>query len=221
MSSAVFTHGGRTLLAAGADGTIRIWCRSGGEGKNVWEEKRIIRTNRKEITDLCLSPDGSLLAFACRRDPRIHLWDVDSGRPVCEWKGHSAWVLAFAFSADNRLLATGSFDYTAKVWDLRGVRAGTKPRLLTTLERQSRAVSKCFFGPYGKTLVTASDEEPIRFWDLVTFDERASVETRQGEIFDMTVSADGRFMATAGGYRIGPIGCVELWPAAARPLREK
>jgi RNA polymerase sigma factor (sigma-70 family) len=63
---------------------------------------------------LALSPDGKSLIT-----PGLTplLWEVATGKVRARIKGHAAWVGAVAFSPDGRLLATGSRDTTALVWD--------------------------------------------------------------------------------------------------------
>ena len=43
-------------------------------------------------------------------------------------KGHTNWVSAVAYSSDGRHLASGSFDRTVKIWDVR------RPAALHTIE---------------------------------------------------------------------------------------
>ena len=44
------------------------------------------------------------------------LWDAADGKPLRRLPGHAGRVIAVAFSRDGRLLATGSFDGTARLW---------------------------------------------------------------------------------------------------------
>ena len=51
---------------------------------------------------------------------RVIFWDLATGEPAGTLRGHEDYVSAVAFSADGKLLATGSFDHTVKVWDVAG-----------------------------------------------------------------------------------------------------
>src|SRR5262249_50491424 len=51
-------------------------------------------------------------------DRSVRLWEVATARQRLRLEGHQANVGALAFSADGKLLASGSRDTTALLWDL-------------------------------------------------------------------------------------------------------
>ncbi len=53
-------------------------------------------------------------------DGRIVIFEVATGKQRGLLTGHRGWVEALRFSADSRLLVSGSMDTTALVWDLTG-----------------------------------------------------------------------------------------------------
>ena len=46
------------------------------------------------------------------------LWDAETGAPRGEPMKHDHWVDAVAFSPDGKTVLTGSFDKTARLWDV-------------------------------------------------------------------------------------------------------
>jgi WD40 repeat protein len=46
----------------------------------------------------------------------VKLWDTTTGEEIKTLSGHTNWVYAVSFSPDGKLLASGSFDNTVKLW---------------------------------------------------------------------------------------------------------
>jgi WD40 repeat protein len=127
-------NGQAPSLAFSADG--RNLATATGQGVILWET-----TSGKELRRLegaggagCLvfSPDGRTLAGGSNGPAGfpVHMWEVASGGLRATFTdGHRAMISSLAFSADGRLLASGSADTTALVWDAGGrflVQAGVE-----------------------------------------------------------------------------------------------
>jgi WD40 repeat protein len=48
-----------------------------------------------------------------------HLYDTRTGQPIQRFSGHSSGITDAAFSSDGARIVTGSFDNTARVWDVK------------------------------------------------------------------------------------------------------
>ena len=87
---------------------------------------------------ITFSPDSRMLAWGGWGDPSIHFVEVATGRERHALRGHKGRILSLTFSADARMLVSGSEDTTAPVWDLAGPLGGphkeTKPPTLAELE---------------------------------------------------------------------------------------
>src|SRR5690606_1226622 len=57
-------------------------------------------------------------AFTGSGDYTIKLWDLDTGREMLRFSGHSGTVYALALSGDGRQLLSGSLDGSARLWDV-------------------------------------------------------------------------------------------------------
>lgn len=53
-------------------------------------------------------------------DHLARVWDIDTGRIVCELKGHTGGVLCAEFSRDGQSVATAAEDLSIKLWKLEG-----------------------------------------------------------------------------------------------------
>jgi WD40 repeat protein/uncharacterized caspase-like protein len=186
---------------------------------SLWDVKKgkqitAMVVNQTRINGLAVSPDGRGLAIAGglhkefmpkkNEDPgnSVRLIQSHGGKlqPFI-LKGHRQMVLAVAYSADSKLLASGSSDATIKLWD------PGKKTLLTTLSGHTADVSALAFSHDGRYLVSASDDHSVCLWDVGT---RKLVATFVGFGRDEFVLAtpDGYYTASRQGlkavaYRLG------------------
>lgn len=134
-------------------------------------------------------------------------------REVCR-VAHDGRVTSVAFNSDGTLLATGSRDQTARVWDST---TGAELLRLDHQEPSFRYVSSVAFSPDGTRLATGTGDarllfrkplpaEPVRVWDLASGGELLCVSHRDLRTFgselqtmswsSVTFSADGSRLLT-------------------------
>ena len=75
------------------------------------------------------------------------------------FEGHRERVVSVAFSPDGTLIASSSYDYTIKLWNLEG-------RVLQTFEGHKRIVNSIAFSPNGKMIASGSDDKTIKLWTI-------------------------------------------------------
>jgi WD40 repeat protein len=81
------------------------------------------------------------------------LWEVASGREVHRIEGHTKAVTGIAFSPDDWLLASGSYDGTMRLWE---VASGREVR---RLEDVTRGVGGPALSPDGRLLAFSFAQE--------------------------------------------------------------
>jgi WD40 repeat protein len=127
----------------------------------------------------------------------IKLWDPESGRLLQTLEGHSDSVNSVAFSADGKLLASGSYDRTIKLWDTES------GRLLQTLEGNSDSVNSVAFSADGKQLASSHDRT-VKLWDPESGRLLRAILT-DSFVFALLFSDDGSSLQTNRG-------CLSLQP---------
>lgn len=51
-------------------------------------------------------------------DSLAKIWDVETQKLLFDLEGHEGEIISLNFSSDGDWIVTGSFDKTAKVWDI-------------------------------------------------------------------------------------------------------
>ncbi len=117
--------------------------------------------------------------------------------------GHGGMVRALAVSPDGSRVLTGSFDYTAKLWDF------VEQKEIGEFDRHLGPVNAVAFLPAGNRALSASDDRTIMLWDLATQRPVRTLNGHTNKVTAIAVSANGRVVATGGWDRT-----VRLWDLA-------
>lgn len=108
-------------------------------------------------------------------------------------RGHDAAVMTVAFSPDGWRLASGGWDRTVRVWDLRQPQASAQ--ILATLPG---GVWDVTFSPDGQRLAAGSDDGTIHVWDLRQPQSTPILLSgHQDHVQSVAFSPDGQRLASA------------------------
>ena len=107
------------LIAGGMYGELRVWC-----AESLTTLFAIPQPETRKPYALAFSPCGKYLASGTwwekgMEKMAIRLWDVANGENIATLWGHPTDIQSLAFSPDGTLLATGSFECTTLLWDLK------------------------------------------------------------------------------------------------------
>jgi WD40 repeat protein len=225
---AMYLPGGRYLISAGTDRSVRLWDRTTG---------RLIRTFRGSgaIKSLAVMPDGSAV-LSGTTDGAIELWETASGRLLRTLQGHKKIVLSLAVSADGGYIASASDDGTVRIWNaatglqLRIIAdhhspvsalafTADKPRVISGDENGMVAVHDLATGkitrkwkadsfltslavtPDGSRVITGGADQLVQIWDLATGASIRTIKRHTGRLNGVAVAPDGGRIASVAGDR--------------------
>jgi WD40 repeat protein len=225
-----FAPDGR-VFTCGYDRTVRAWDPATGKpGLTLLMDTRY-------VLGLAVSPDGSLVAASGLRND-FPVWDAKTGKEVFRLPGHgdTGGVRKLRFSADEQTLLSWGDDWTLRAFDtltgkLKSEHSFIPKEFLDKEDPQVRMKIEfggidpfyADLGPDGKTLVLAKGKDVFAY-AADTGKERFKVEADPQRVDKLALSADGKWLATAGpgderGKVPGPGGS-EVWPPHQVVIRD-
>lgn len=168
------------LISGSADWTIKIWDLS---------TNQVIKTlegHQGSIRALAVSPDGRTLVSGST-DGTVRVWDLKTLTLQHTLIGHTDLVRTVAISPDGQLIASGSWDKTIKLWGLSPQQKAhlenhyqsNSPQLIGTLTGHQEYINSIAFTPNGQMLISGSDDNKIKIWELHLSDSKSSAKPKE------------------------------------------
>ena len=174
---------GKRFVMGGQSGTAQVW--------DVAADRQIaeLKTGGQYIFAAAFSPDGKQVALGTNDRPAyLKVFDAASGHLVWEFTthkaadgriiGHEDAVLSVAYSGDGKRLLTGSYDNTARLWDVE------KHEEEQVFRGHDWWVWSAAFSPDERWIVTASQDGTAMVWEIATGEARATFRGHTGPVYD-------------------------------------
>ena len=149
-----------------------------------------------EIKSLSVSCDSKLFASA-GRDSIIRVYDLDTLYISHELKGHAGSVKTLSFSPTNpSLLISTAYDDTLRLWDVDSESC--------LLNAHHLNITSAIFSQNSSLIISAGKDNRIKIWEpgnptsIKILDFRNQKKNFPGTINSLTLSADNRYLFTAG-----------------------
>ncbi len=183
---------GNTLYSASSDGIIRLY-------NFETQTEQLIHTKQPwHAWDAALSNDEKLVATGCWGEVRI--WDIEKQEFYEPMKKDGNFVIAIAFSPDNKMIASGHWKGKVRFWDVANM------RLHTELDGHSEDINDVAFSPDGKSFASASEDGTTHLWNLDTMQKTIlPIEDSRG-VEKLAFSPDSSLLITARWN-----GSMQIW----------
>lgn len=134
---------------------------------------------------------------------QVIYYNENAAHPPLPWasnlESHNASVNSVAISPDGKILATGSDDNSAKIWDLQS------GNVILTLKGHNASVNSIAFSPDGKRLATASIDNTAKTWDIGKGKTLSTFIGHKSYVSSIAFSPDGKYLATGSGDKTAKI----------------
>jgi WD40 repeat protein len=181
----ITTHEGQ-IFSASNDGTVRRWDMA------LFHQQVVDLPGEPAST--AIAPDGKnvVVGFA---DGTLRLYSLLDNRLLWEQEEvHTSYVKSLAFNVDGNLLASASFDKTAKLWQVQE----NKLQEQQTFAGHDRAVQAVAFSPNSKTLATASYDGQIGLFAVGTEEKRFIENAHEGKVVSVAFDSSGTRLLSSG-----------------------
>ncbi|MFN6066740.1 MAG: WD40 repeat domain-containing protein, partial [Pseudanabaena sp.] len=109
-------------------------------------------------------------------------------------KGHNGWVRAVAFFPNGFSFASGSYDRTLRLWNVRD----NQP--FETLSKHFGSISginAIAVHPNGNTFATACIDKSVKLWNFRSGQPINNLEGHEGQVYSVAYSPNGKTLVSA------------------------
>jgi WD40 repeat protein/tRNA A-37 threonylcarbamoyl transferase component Bud32 len=206
-----YVPGGRQIVSASADGTLRLWDVTSGT------EIRRFKGHAGPVEGVAVSPGGNTI-LSCSQDKTVRLWELATAREIRRFVAHAGWVYGVAFSPDGKLALSAGTSWGGTTGDflcLWNVETGHE---IHRFHGHGDAILAVTFAPDGRSALSASFDTSVRLWDVATGRELRRFP-HTSRVYAVAFSPDGwHFVSGCGGSSLrdgavfDPVNCVvRLW----------
>uniref|UniRef100_A0A8C5GRB7 U3 small nucleolar RNA-associated protein 13 C-terminal domain-containing protein n=1 Tax=Gouania willdenowi TaxID=441366 RepID=A0A8C5GRB7_GOUWI len=194
------------------DRSVRVWHMDSDSGHVTCVAHGSSHTNA--VGSICCSRLKASFIVTGSQDCTVKVWDLPAELPVegeevhqltarITEKAHDKDVNSVAVSPNDKLLASGSQDRTAKLWSLR---PEGPLELLGVFRGHRRGIWMVCFSPVDQVLASSSADGTAKLWGLQDFSCLKTFEGHDASVLKVIFVSRGTQLLTSGSD-----GLVKLW----------
>ncbi|KAG6800849.1 transducin beta-like protein 3 [Apis mellifera caucasica] len=194
------------LISAAKDNSIRVWLMDKQTNKISCIASAIRHT--APIGSIAISQTSFKFFVSVSQDLCLKLWNLQNDiefKGICSLNvihttlAHQKDINSVTISPNDKLIATGSQDKTAKLWS-------ADLQLLGVFRGHRRGVWCVRFSPIDQVLLTASADCTIKLWSLTELHCLKTLEGHESSVLKAEFLSRGMQIITASGD-----GLLKLW----------
>lgn len=151
---------------------------------------RIVKDLEYNFISMAYSFDGKRIVTTSKENLKI--WDVNTGKVLCELYGHSKRVLTAAFSPNGDLIVSASEDGMIRVWNALG---GNTIKVYHFQASDYPQITHVAFSFDGKRVVSVSYGGEVVVWDVVSGTKLFSWKHKSDVVIGATINPDEKRIA--------------------------
>jgi len=130
-------------------------------------------------------------------DFTLFLWQPsESKQHLTRMTGHQALINQVQFSPDGRMIASGSFDKSVKLWD------GVTGKYITSLRGHVSSVYQIAWSADSRLICSGSSDSTLKVWDARTKKLLHDLPGHADEVYAVDWSPDGERVASGGKDKV-------------------
>ncbi|MEJ6482206.1 hypothetical protein N0Y54_12875 [Nostoc punctiforme UO1] len=179
VNAVAITSDGQTAVSASDDNTLKLWDLQ--TGKKIFT----LSGHKDSVNAVAIAPDGKTAVSVSNSVElwTLKLWDLETGKEISTLRGHKNLVNAVVITPDGQTAVSASSDNTLKLWNLQTGRDFSSlnsylklfklwdletKREISTLKGHKESVNAVAITPDGQKVVSASDDNTLKVWNLRT-----------------------------------------------------
>ncbi|XP_041851895.1 transducin beta-like protein 3 [Melanotaenia boesemani] len=203
---------GSAFASCSKDRSVRVWQMHTNSGQVRCVAQGSSHAN--DVGSISCSRMKASFVVTGSQDCTVKVWDLPAEfsiageeihqlKPRSTEKAHDKDVNSVAVSPNDKLLATGSQDRTAKLWSLTGE---GNVGLLGVFRGHRRGIWTVCFSPVDQVLATSSADGTTKLWSLQDFSCLKTFEGHDASVLKVIFVSRGTQLLTSGSD-----GLVKLW----------
>ncbi|KAK5656111.1 hypothetical protein OQA88_4871 [Cercophora sp. LCS_1] len=163
-----FAKKGSVLFTASLDGSIRAW-----DLIRYRNFRTFTAPERLSFSCLAVDPSGEVVAAGSVDSFDVHIWSVQTGQLLDRLSGHEGPVSSLAFAPNGGLLVSGSWDRTARIWNIFDRTQTSEPLQLNS------DILDIAFRPDSLQIAVSTLDGQLSFWAVSEAEQVSGVDGRR------------------------------------------